>query len=245
MTGAEEADRAERIVELIDRNVRQAIKLRAYFCRGAYHGQDVRARFDRTKAAPGFKTVLDSLYFELILTMARLFDAPDDQNKAARTAAIPVLLGLLEQPKTRQELQRRSVERTTPKDLRDLDGRSASEDFVAQLRADAVRSAEAETHDIERLIDEYDTLAGSHLICRIRRSRNEFLAHTAIDPSRNNRAAYGDAEELLAKAIPLVARLQSAVRSCHASFEDENGIWEEHAEIFWRVLSCGADTEPT
>ncbi|MBU4524407.1 MAG: hypothetical protein KUA37_06635 [Desulfomicrobium sp.] len=245
MVGTQAADRANRIAVLIDRNVRQAVKLRAYFCRGAYSGHDVRTRFDQSKAAPGFNTILDSLYFEFVLTMARLYDNPDDQRMAEKTASIPVLFALLSAPETRAELQRRSVERKTPKDLRDQHGQPAPKEFVAELQKDAVRAAEAETNEIEALNTEYGTLKGSHLICRIRKARNEFLAHTALDPSRNNLADYGNAEELLGKTIPLVTRLQLAVRSCHTSLASESTIWEEHADIFWRALCCGTNMEPT
>lgn len=46
-------DKAVRILDLIDLNVKHALKLQAYFCRAAYK-DDIGAWFDNSKAAPGY-----------------------------------------------------------------------------------------------------------------------------------------------------------------------------------------------
>jgi len=60
VTPIEKADKVVKILELVDGNVRHAFKLRSYFCRAAYN-DDVKERFDQSKAASGYKQIIDSL----------------------------------------------------------------------------------------------------------------------------------------------------------------------------------------
>jgi len=70
----ETLDISEKILERIDRSIFKAISLAALFGRAANQGDDLRPHFDNSSAAAGYNTVMDSLYFELVLTVARLFD---------------------------------------------------------------------------------------------------------------------------------------------------------------------------
>ena len=114
MTPSEKVDKADTILELIDGNVRHALKLQAYFCRAAYH-DDIKARFDQSKAAPGYNQIIDSLYFELIMTLVRLYDDLPDNKHAQNTASLPELIGLLSQTKVVAEVQARSEQRKPPR----------------------------------------------------------------------------------------------------------------------------------
>jgi hypothetical protein len=238
LTPGEKVDRVERILDHIRDDVIHAIILRAYFSRGAYDGDDVRKRFANSDAVRGFNVVRASLHFELIVTMARLFDDPD-KRYAEKTASIPILMQFLSDNETLSELKRRSIDRKAFRDLKDQDGQPVSPSSLAWLEAGNIATADQEMRDIRALISEYDTFKGDHLIGRIRNARNDYLAHTSLEPNKNNRAVYGNAEALLDKTIDFVKRLGVAVRSCHVVFEKAISDWKEQSDIFWSALACG------
>ena len=68
------------------------------------------------------------------------------------------------------------------------------------------------------------------------------FAHTAIERNRNNPARYGDAEDLLEVTAQFVARLNSAIRSLHCTYEEHKLTCKEDAEFFWHLL-LGKDRE--
>lgn len=244
MTAGEKAEKAIRILEFIDGNVRHALKLRAYFCRAAYR-DDVKTYFDQSKAAPGYNQAVDSLYFELIMTLVRLYDDLPDQKHAENTASIPELIGILSQTEIIAELQARSTQRKTPKDQLEKELESSDKDFLEKLKADARRLVQGETSEIFCLLTEFKKLKGSHLLGRLRSVRNELFAHTAIDRNRNNSARYGDAEDLLEQTMRFVSRLNSAVRSVHCTYQEHIQMWLEHADCFWQAVAQRDEKEPT
>jgi len=228
MTPDAQLEDLERIIELLDRNIRRAIRLSEYFDRAAYSGDDVKAHFDNSVAADGYNTVLDAVYFELIITVARLFDDPTGRHHADTTASIPVVLHVLEHDILQEALRQRLLKRHDPSNIKGLDSAAAE-----RMRPRMSERVEEQVQSIPRLLAEYTRLKGDHLLQRVRVARNEVLAHTATNPTKNSRIAYGDAEQLLAKAIPLVAGLQSSVRSCHLSYEEERTDSKELASEFW------------
>lgn len=243
MTPPEKADLVISAVKTVDRNVRHAIKLSAYFHRGAYSCKDVRDCFNNTAAAPGINVVLDSMYFELILTVARLFDNPHSDKDRNNTASIPVLMSLLSESDVLSELQQRSVDRKTLKLSADQDDDMKSfDDFQAAVTNDTNVAAQNEVCEMRTMVSEWAALKGDHLIQRIRNVRSEFLAHSAVSSSKNNKAAYGDAERLLWKIVPFVCRLQAAVRSVHApdTYRRDAERWKEYANSFWLMVTKNA-----
>jgi hypothetical protein len=234
MSPSDKADKAIKILELIDGNVRHALKLQAYFCRAAYN-DGVRVRFKQSKAAPGYNVIVDSLYFELIMTLVRLYDDLPDAKNSENTASLPELMQLLCQTEVVGELQTRSHQRKTPRGhlKNELQRRDSS--FFGELNRNATLSAQAETSEIFSLLKEFKKLKGSHLLAGLRSVRNELFAHTAIVRNRNNPARYGDAEALLKKTLQFVSRLNSAVRSLHCGYQEHIKTWQEHAEFFWRL----------
>jgi len=229
MNAIDQLDRAEEIIQKLDRNVRHAIYLGEYFARGAYNGNAVRKHFDNSTAAHGYNLVLDSLYFELVLTMARLYDDPVKGGKADNTASVPIVMEILLDPLVMEELRKRLMQRHAP-------GRSAigpDGSTIALVVQMAEKGVEEKLNAIGPLRNTYK---GHHLLQRIRTARNEFMAHTAMNPSKNNRVAYGDAEQLLALTIPIVKQLQYSVRSTGASYDREREIAVETSDSFWKKI---------
>lgn len=244
MTPTEKADKVITILELVDGNVRHAFKLRSYFCRAAY-SDDVKKRFDQSKAASGYNQIVDSLYFELIMTLVRLFDHLQEEKSSHNTASIPELMSLLTGTEVVAELQLRSEQRKTPTGDLEKDLKSSDLDFLKKLKADAVEAACKETSQIFKSFQNYEKLKGSHLLSRLRTVRNELFAHTAIERNRNNPARYGDAEELLEKTAEFVANLNSSIRSLHDDYQGEIQTWQDHAKYFWESIVSGNVEKPT
>lgn len=235
MTTRDKADKVIKILELVDGNVRHALKLQAYFCRAAYK-DDVKTRFDQSKAASGYNQIVDSLFFELIMTVARLYDDPSDNAAAQNTASLPALMALLSHTEVVAELQARSAQRKTPKEDLVKELQSSDHDFLDKLKADAIRSAEMETSQLFSVLEEFGKLKGSHLVQRIRTIRHELFAHIAIDRNQNNPVLYGDTEELIKETTQLLVRLNTAARNLHCSYQEHNHTWQEHADFFWRSV---------
>ena len=59
MAQIDKADKVVKILKLVDGNVRHAFKLWSYFRRAAY-SDDVKKRFDQSKAASGYNQIVDS-----------------------------------------------------------------------------------------------------------------------------------------------------------------------------------------
>lgn len=244
MTPTEKVDKAIKILELIDGNVRHALRLQAYFCFGAYNN-DIKERFDQSKAAPGYNQILDCLYFELIMTLVRLYDDLPDAKHSENTASLPELMGLLSQTEVVAELQTRSEQRKTPNGQLEKELQTKDSDFLKKLKRDATLSAQADTSELFSLLGEFDKLKGSHLLARLRSIRNELFAHTAIERNQNNPARYGDAEALLERTVQFVSRLNSAIRSLHCTYQVHIQTWQEHADFFWRSIRGKEIEKPT
>ena len=242
MTPIEKTDKVVNILELVDGNVRHAFKLRSYFCRAAYK-DDVKNRFDQSKTASGYNQIVDSLYFELIMTLVRLFDNLQEEKSAHNTASIPELMSLLSE--TEVVAQLRSEQRKTPTGDLEMDLKSSNLDFLKNLKTDAIQAACKEKSQIFSLLQNYEKLKGSHFLSRLRTVRNELFAHTAIERNRNNPARYGDAEELLEKTAQFVASLNSSVRSLHDDYQGEIKTWQEHAKYFWENIVGESTEKPT
>lgn len=244
MTPDEKADKATRILELVDGNVRHAFKLKAYFYRAAYY-DDVKSYFNQTKAAPGYNHIVDALYFELIMTLVRLFDDFPDKKHTDNTASLPKLVRLLSQAQVRAVLQDRSRQRKTPTGKLGQDSQSRDRDSLQGLQAKATVRAQQETTEIVSLVTDFQNLKGSHLVGRLSRVRNELFAHTALERNRNNPAMYGDAEDLLDQTANFTARLNAAIRSLHCDYTEHVTTWTEQADAFWQLVLLTKGDEPT
>jgi hypothetical protein len=229
-------DRLEQVIKLLDTNVRHAIRIASYFERAAYVNADVKAYFDQSLAANGYNQVMDSLYFELILTMARLYDNPREISKAKKTASIPVAGSILALQNVQETLKERLLERHDMSSTVDAD---ASD--ILRLNDSVREKINHRLLDVPRILNDCQKIGSGHLVQRIRKARNDLLAHTSISPASNNKLAYGDAEKLLKFTKVIVERLQSVVCSYHISYQHECDEAIKLASIFWeRVLTGNA-----
>ena len=227
MTTEEQLDRVEMIVTLLDRNARRAIALTALFERSTYDGADVRVYFDNSPAAAGYNSMMDAIYFELVVTVARLHDNPTDAL-ANNTASIPVALNQFNAPDLALALRQRLLKRHDPGQIAGIDS-----DLADQLRPKYVQRVDEMIRQLQRLVGGYAQVSGGHLLQRIRTARNEIMAHTATHPKQSNRLAYGNAEELLRRTLPFVSGLQSSVRSTDITYDD---AWKDAGAVasqFW------------
>jgi len=235
VTPSDKADKAISILELVDGNVRHALKIRAYFCRAAYQ-DDVKDYFNQTKGAPGYNQIVDSLYFELIMTLVRLFDELPEQKHADNIASLPELISLLRQNDVLAALQERSLQAKTPTGELEKDLKSRDPDFLSKLLFDAISNSQKETTEVFALLAEFQKLKGSHLLARLRLVRNELFAHTALERNLNNPARYGDAEALLEQTAIFTCRLNASVRRLHCDYTNHETTWTEHADAFWQMV---------
>ena len=232
MTPSEMLDTAETILERIDRNTRKAIGLAALFGRTANHQEDFAPHFDKSPAAAGYNHVLDALYFELVLTVARLFDGEKRGADTPTTASIPVLISLIEEPEVIEALRQRLRLRHDPHRVIGMD--DVEKDKYRQrihTRIDGTIS------ELPQLLQRCRDLRGNALVRAIRCARNEFMAHTALSPLRDNLLSYGQAEDLLHLAEPLITQLQASVRSFHPDYKEEGERQAELADAFWKRAS--------
>lgn len=238
MTAAEKTEKVQRILELIDGVTRHAIQLRAYFLRGAHLGKHDSEELNTSKAADGYNIVMNSLYFELVIVLACLFD-PSEARKAENTASLPVLIDMLKDQDVQAELKRRSIARKHE----GLD--KLPQHWREEMRVVGIKAAEARAQDILTVIGDYNSLNGCHLVDHIRTARNKYYAHIAITPSKPNKLAYGEAEELLSKTIPFLIRLQLSARDLHTTYDENDPHWENFADVFWGALMSGVKDGPT
>jgi hypothetical protein len=233
MTPSEKLHTAEAILVRIDQNTRKAIALAALFGRAANHEEDFAPHFDNSPAADGYNHVLDALYFELVLTVARLFDEEKRDADKPMTASIPVLILLLDGPDVFDALRQGLRKRHDPSKIKGMD----------DLKKDRYRQSLHTRIDdtiskLPQLLKRCRDLKGHTLVRTIRGARNAFMAHTALTPSRDNLLAYGQAESLLWLAVPLITQLQASVRSYYPDYTEEGGRQSELAGDFWRRASC-------
>ena len=236
MPHSKDLEKATKILEIIDINLRHALKLKEYFSRAAYQ-DDVRAHFDNSKAAPGYSQVLDSIYFELIMTIVRMYDDLSDDKHGKNTASLPRLVQILSQADVLADLQARSIEGQTPRGKLEKQLQRQDKDFLERLRKKAIESAQADLTTLSRLLKDFEKIKGCHQLARLRSVRHQLFAHTAIVRNPNNPARYGDAEALLEKTKALVSGLNSVVKRLHCSYTDHIDIWQDHADHFWKRAS--------
>lgn len=244
MTSAEKADKVVKILKLIDEDVRHAFRLQSYFCRAAYNN-DVKKYFNQSKAAPGYNQICNSLYFEFIMTLTRLFDNFKRKKNTHNTASLPELMSLLSETEVVDELQRRSEQRKTPSEDLEKNLEFSDADWLKELKDGAKQSACNERSLISGLLQDFEKLKGNHLLGRLRIIRNELLAHTAIERNKNNSARYGDPERFLQKTAQFVASLNSAVESLHNDYKEHIKTWQEHADYFWEYIVGNNIEKPT
>lgn len=222
-------ERSDAAIELLDSNVTRAIYLAAYFGRAAYESQDVQGYFNNSLAADGYNRVLDALYFELVVIMARLYDDPHEPSKADNTASIPIVVGLLMQNGMLEALRNRLLQRHDPAGATGI-----PDDAIEAFRNSTRENIDSRLHDLQDILARCRDMKGHHLVQAIRDTRNEVFAHTSIARQSNVRLKYGQAEQLLDLTEPLVAGLQLGVRSCHVGFPHNREQAKEQSDAFWK-----------
>lgn len=82
----------------------------------------------------------------------------------------------------------------------------------------------------------FQSINGSHLIGRLKTVRHNMLAHTSINFNRNQIAKYGDAEKLLERTLPMLNKLNSAIRDKAEPYDNIRNYWKGYAIEFWQTM---------
>lgn len=163
-----------------------------------------------------------------------MFDDQPDGKHGKNTASLPMLTSILSRADVLAELQARTRTARAPNGQLLSQLKAQDPSFLQKLQDDAVKSSREDTSIIFDLLQQSQKLQGSHLVARLRSIRHELFAHTAIERSQNNKARYGDAEELLTKTKTLVSGFNARVRRIDNDYSGVVSTWEEHADLFWR-----------
>lgn len=235
MSPDQKAIKAIRILQILDVNVRHAYEIKAYFCRAAYNN-DVINYFDQTPAAPGYNKITVSLYYELIMTVVRIFDKLPRTMQSDNTASLPELMSLLRDNNTIEALKEneRSA-RTLPPDIIN-DQEKLDPGFSSRHKIEVQESVNHLSEAVAQLIDDYKRLSGSHYLRGLRNIRNQLLAHTAIKINDKEVTHYGDAESLLDLTANYIMRLNAAIRRINDNYDQHVDSCATSANYYWQMV---------
>jgi hypothetical protein len=167
MTSKEKAIKAIQILEKLDDNVKHAFEVKAYFCRAAYEN-DIKSFFDGSTGAPGYNQITLSLYYDLIMTVVRVFDKLPNRVHADNTASLPELISLLRDNSTVEVLKEQErLARTLPNDLIKAE-EVVDAGFLLRHKAEVLDKVNHFAKTIENLVGDYCRLNGSHYLRGLR-----------------------------------------------------------------------------
>ncbi|MEW8437706.1 MAG: hypothetical protein AB2689_06070 [Candidatus Thiodiazotropha taylori] len=235
ITPNEKATKVIHILSILDAQIRHAYEVKAYFCRAAYQN-DVREYFDQTSAAPGYNQITISLYYDLIMTVVRMFDKLPNKIHAENTASLPELMLLLKDNNTVEVLKEHELTaRTLPFDQ--VTAQEKIEPGFSSLHKRKVQeSVDHMEAEITQLIKDFKTLSGSHYLRGLRNIRNELLAHTAININDKNVTRYGDAESLLKLTSDFIIRLNAVIRRLNDNYGKHVDRCTNSANDYWLMV---------
>jgi hypothetical protein len=236
MTPEEKARKAIRILALLDANVRHAFEVKAYFCRAAYEN-DIKSYFDSTTGAPGYNQITLSLYYDLIMTVVRIFDNLPNKAHADNTASLPELISLLRDNSAVEVLKEQErLARTLPNDL--IKAKEVADPgFSLRQEWEVLDKVNDFAKTIVKLVGDYNRLGGSHLLRGLREIRHQILAHTAININDRNVAHFGDAENLLDQTAQYIANLNATIRRINDNYDQHKDRCTVSADDFWLMVT--------
>ena len=108
-----------------------------------------------------------------------------------------------------------------------------SNDFIEHFERNTQRAIRTE---IETALEEYNGIKGSHFMGGLKTVRHNILAHTSTNFDRNQVAEYGDGEKLLARTLPMLNRLNLAIRGKTEPYDKISDYWKGYAIEFWQSM---------
>ena len=220
------------ILQILDVQIRHAYEVKAYFCRAAYES-DVREYFDQTPAAPGYSQIMISLYYDLIMTVVRVFDKLPNKMHADNTASLPELISLLKDSSTVESLKERErLARTLPSEqITALENTEPG--FYFRHEREVQESVNHMEVEVSELINDFKGINGSHHLRGLQNTRNQLLAHTAININNREVSRFGDAESLLDLTAKYIMSLNATIRRLHDNYEQHVGNCNTTANDYW------------
>ena len=103
-------------------------------------------------------------------------------------------------------------------------------DFVSKFKNNTDINIES---IIRKANDDYKILNGSHIMGKLKAVRHNMYAHTGTKFNRKQVAAYGDAEKLLDKTLPILNELNVAIYGKPEPYDRISSIWGEYSREFW------------
>jgi hypothetical protein len=108
-----------------------------------------------------------------------------------------------------------------------------TDDFIQAFESKTRREIDA---TIQSARKDFKSLNGSHLISRLKTVRHSMLAHTSTNFNRTQIARYGDAEGLLKRTLPILNKLNSAIRNKTEAYDKVRSYWNKYAIEFWQPI---------
>lgn len=108
-----------------------------------------------------------------------------------------------------------------------------SDDFVLDFKSNTGKDINT---DIAEAQKKYSNITGSHLLGSLRIVRHKIFAHTSIDFPTEQRAKYGYAEDLLARTLPMLNRLNTAINGKAEPYDSIHAHWKGFAKDFWQSM---------
>jgi hypothetical protein len=193
-------------------------------------------RKDPTARYPGaasYDAIARSLSLNLALTLARLFDQGSKRyaDNKKDLASIPLMIRLLRQRRCQEHLIRDARNWTT---------------HIPRL---SDRNAEACGRAIEKAIVAYKNLVGTPhsraMPHRLKRFRNQVLAHSMMFETLKTLPKYADLFHLLAVAAEVLEGALFAVEGKHRDASDFREAYNDSADQFWRfALRSSSSVDP-
>ena len=217
MTAASKAERVRAIVGTLERNLDDAIAIRAMFDR-ANSDPALHDAYRNTYAAHGCELVRSALLTQLAMTLVRMHDPPG-RNRGS----LPQVFALLKDRHVMAEF-REEARHWGP----DAMGMEYDNE---QAVVDAIRTARKK----------WWTIKGGKPLKRLREHRDRYLAHTLVEMPETERALINDIYRLFDGTRPIVIKIVFGVSGLVLNPEDMNGIRWKYADAFWSAAVAGME----
>jgi hypothetical protein len=226
------------MLDKINAELRRAIALHEIYQIGT-SDKSATSKFDKTYAANALNLIRDSLLYEEVMCLMRLWDERD-------AISIPnVVKGL-----RKKEIQEAIIGRRRSAMLEIMSGPEFTSHSQADqecLRSQYVREADQAAADARAEIDscltEVSKICAGTLRKSLKNFRDKVIAHTLLITQAERRAQetgstipnfrYGDEQKFLLDTIPLVVTLNALVDDLQITFEDSKRIWGIYSKAYW------------
>ena len=237
MTAVEKAVLCKEIAERLVSETEKAIALQQMHEVGAYDTA-IPDAFNNTFEAWGYNITIQALYWDLVMTILKMFDPPDPGTASLRT-----LNQLLEDDDVISELEKET--RLWGETHFGKEGNCIEADGLTR----AEYHARARVKKLRMIGDQFASIGGRHLEASLRKIRNEIVGHSATSyaPSGQKTGArsakWGDADDLLKSILPIIALINEALLQNGWEADELASIWYTYARRFWRQVSPPAASD--